>query len=82
MPKNENGDYTCINHPDVNLGNKTFVSFNQMVYNPASGQVAHVGNAVFPAKIQFCPQCGYIEMYTIKAEEDFPNFTGEIRVQP
>lgn len=82
MPKLENGDFRCINHPDVNLVNKTFLSLNQLVYNPAIGQLAHVGNVAFPAKILLCPDCGYMEMYTVKPEEDFPGFNGEITTQP
>lgn len=78
MPKNENGDVVCINHPEEILTNKTFVSFNQLLYSPSIGKLQPVVNQTFPAKIRFCQACGYMEMYTIRPEEDFPGHTHDV----
>ncbi len=77
MPRNEKGDYVCINHENELLTNKTFVDLPKLDYDDENKKL-NVSAQSFPCKLMFCPECGYIELYTIKPEQDFPDHTLDI----
>lgn len=69
MPKNDNGKFVCINHADQELGENHYVVMPQMVLN---GRSLEHSNESLPAKVKYCDVCGYMEFYTIRPDEDFP----------
>ncbi|WPO84282.1 hypothetical protein SD427_08090 [Chryseobacterium sp. JJR-5R] len=76
MPKNEKGDYVCINHESELLTNMTFVNLPKLDFDSETKKLNESSQS-FPAKLMFCPECGYIEFYTIKPEQDFPDHNAE-----
>lgn len=69
MPKNDNGKFVCINHTEQELGDSSFVVMPQMILSEKS--LVH-SNESLPAKVKSCDICGYMEFYTIRPDEDFP----------
>lgn len=67
MPKNEQGQIVCVNHPESPLEEPTMVGMRKLV--DFGDQLAFVDNA-FPANLLYCKQCGYIEFYTVIQNDD------------
>lgn len=73
MPKNEQGQIVCVNHPDQVLTNETFINIPKITLHKHNNEhVTQSSTETLPAKIKFCDNCGYMEMYTLHVD-DFPN---------
>ncbi|MDV7698720.1 hypothetical protein N6B72_17480 [Chryseobacterium soli] len=66
----ECGKLVCVNHPEQELGSSEIVALPKMVV--VDNKLAH-SNELFPAKLSFCPVCGYIEFSTIMNHTDYSN---------
>lgn len=62
MPKNENGEKVCVNHPTQILQQEVIVGLRKM---EESNSELKFTDGAYPVGLLRCPECGYIEIYGI-----------------
>lgn len=66
MPKNEQGEVMCINHPEIKISNYNLVALEnvEIVNGGFEAMTKHL-----PSKLYTCPECGYMELYGVESIE-------------
>lgn len=66
MPKNENNEVCCINHPEIIISKYNLVALEN--FEMVNGGFESIGKHL-PSKLYTCPECGYIEFYAVEQAE-------------
>jgi len=69
MPKNEQGQLVCVNHPDQQLEAEQLIGLPNIEINDGFIDILKTST---PSFMYFCNECGYMEFYTAKGTGEPP----------